>query len=809
MTPNDPQTANNLVDFLQDRVYPALDPALVLQDLAPRDKGRYYVVRCPKCDKREAYIYKDGFMLRCNRLNKCGYTTLLIDYLNGGVRARGADFAAAVRKLSNIAGVPLPERYARPRHDETDQAARLHGRVHLLEAFVALAGRALHDDDGQSARDYLQRRGFAPDQWETFEFGLCPKLAVVTSRLLAQGFSTGELEQSGLLHDARWEGRLVGPWRDRRGNAVNFWARAVTPDATPKYLYLKGGSKAVPFGMHLVKSKEVIVTEGIFDVLSLHARGLDNAVGLGGSQLGDEVPKSLRRCGVETATVHLDYDPVGDSRERTIAVAQKLHEAGLRVHVIDPEHPLYRSDAKKKMDPDLYAASHDKSGYDKLLASKTGWQNAAIALYAKGFTKKDGINQEKCLEEICKVIEKTHSPIARELVLEEAEKQTSVKKEILRKEVALISKKQNEETSRRQLLSLLQQQQHALNNTPVKNVVSSLLTKAQSIAFTFSEDDPQPFRVDSLVDKIRSSTRGKQTGWAPLDHKGIRFHPTELTVIAARTGHGKTTVLLSLLLNWMRDYPQETFLFNSYELPPESILLKLASMLTRDGGGEGWSYYEIKDYLQGKPRDEGYPPREELNHALATLRSWESRFVLAYRPTWNVHCLASYARRVHARAHGLGGVLIDYLQLIPPATQDLGRRDMEISAVARGLKALAIELDCPVITAAQIGRQALLGCERIPEGSFTSRRVQEAIQKRRPQLHHLREGGSEQEADLVLGLLNYRADYVGDHRETDEHHDTCGPLEINVLKNRFGELGTCKMTLEGTTGTIRPMEHRQ
>ena len=802
MTINDPQPPTSLVDFLRDRVYPALDPMLVLHDLAPKDKGTYYVVRCPKCDKREAYMYKDGFALRCNRLNKCGYTTLLIDHLNGGIRARGKDFVTAVRKLADMAGVPWPERYTQTHDDETDQAERLHGRVRLLEAFVALANRALHDDGGQPARNYLQRRGFAPDRWEELEFGRCPGLDRAASRLHAQGFAMNELERSGLLHDARWEGRLVGPWRDRRGNIVTFWARAVTPDATPKYLYLKGGSKTVPFGMHRVKGRDVIITEGIFDVLSLHARGVDNVVGLGGSQLADEMPAALRRCGVETVTVHLDYDPAGKSRERTIEVAGKLHEAGLHVHAVDPEHPLYRSDADKKMDPDLYATQHDKSDYDKLLASKTSWQNLAIALHSEGLDRKDDADQEKSLKEICKVIERTRSPIARELVLEKVEKQTSVNKDILRKEVALISEKRKEETSRNKLLTLLREQQHALHNTPAKVVVSSLLAKAQSIAFTFAGDDPQPFRVDKLVEKIRSSTGGKQTGWAPLDRKGIRFHPAELTVIAARTGHGKTTVLLSLLLGWMRNHPQETFLFASYELPPESILLKLASTLTRNGGGQGWSYYEIRDYLQEKPKDGGYPPPEELDQALETLRSWEPRFALAYRPTWDVHCLASYARNCHARAQGLGGVLIDYLQLIPAATQDLSRRDMEISAVARGLKALAIELDCPVITAAQIGRQALMGCERIPNAPFTSTVVQEAIQKRRPQLHHLREGGSEQEADLVLGLLNYRADYISDRQE-DEEHDTSGPLEINILKNRFGALGTCRMTLEGTTGTIR------
>ena len=82
--------------------------------------------------------------------------------------------------------------------------------------------------------------------------------------------------------------------------------------------------------------------------------------------------------------------------------------------------------------------------------------------------------------------------------------------------------------------------------------------------------------------------------------------------------------------------------------------------------------------------------------------------------------------------------------------------------------------------------------------------VQDSIRRRRPQLHHVREGGSEQEADLVLGLLNYRADYLaeqeGEERDRDEAH---GPFEVLGLKSRYGAAGIARLTWEGETGHLR------
>ena len=167
--------------------------------------------------------------------------------------------------------------------------------------------------------------------------------------------------------------------------------------------------------------------------------------------------------------------------------------------------------------------------------------------------------------------------------------------------------------------------------------------------------------------------------------------------------------------------------------------------------------------------------------------------------------LVGHAHRVAEQSNNrVGAVLVDYLQLVPPPPGQFDRRDIEVSTVARALKALAVDLNAPVVAAAQIGRQAAAQGEQIPAGSFGEEHVQTAIRKRRPQLHHLREGGSEQEADLVLGLLNYRADYLQESEDPDlAGREEPGPFEILTLKNRYGDLGLASLILDGRTGTIR------
>jgi replicative DNA helicase len=317
--------------------------------------------------------------------------------------------------------------------------------------------------------------------------------------------------------------------------------------------------------------------------------------------------------------------------------------------------------------------------------------------------------------------------------------------------------------------------------------------------------------VDHLIDRIKKFGGGKKFGWKLLDDRGVEVTPGDLALVAGRTGHGKTTVLFNLLIHWLDAHPGETLVFFSYEIPPEAVLLKMLSALTRHyGNGGGWSYHEVRRWMQ---RGDGQAPEgldvNDLRDALHTLQQWEERLIVIYRPDWNAEELCQHATHLSASVDKLGAVLVDYLQIVPPPPGEYDGRAVEVAIIARRLKRLAVKLDCPVVAAAQFSREAVQFGDWVPDGTLEDEKVLKAIAKRRPQLHHLNEGAGEQEADLVVGLLNYQADYLAACEDAGltqlarQETGNAGLFEIAIIKNRHGELGLAPLILEARTGYIR------
>jgi replicative DNA helicase len=320
-------------------------------------------------------------------------------------------------------------------------------------------------------------------------------------------------------------------------------------------------------------------------------------------------------------------------------------------------------------------------------------------------------------------------------------------------------------------------------------------------------EPPPPFSVERLDRESAITPAGRSSGWEALDELEVRFHAGELALLAARTGHGKSAALVGLLANWLEagEKTDELLVYYSAEEPELRLYHRLLALRTAKRGS-GWPVHEVRDFLRdprsrrdwaGKPKD--------LEAAKAELRAWEDRLLVVHRPAWTVDELAAHAQKLTERRN-VGAVLVDYLQRIPVGSR-ADRRDIEVSVVARRLKDLGEELDAPVVAAAQLNREAVPEKYRDRLKGKDYEAAKAVIRDARPELYHLREGGSEQEADLVLGLLNYAADF----RETERNTDRVPPVtrfEIGTLKARAGTAPGrwAVLAFEGRHGLLRDPE---
>ncbi len=254
-------------------------------------------------------------------------------------------------------------------------------------------------------------------------------------------------------------------------------------------------------------------------------------------------------------------------------------------------------------------------------------------------------------------------------------------------------------------------------------------------------------RIEKLYES-KGGVTGLPTGYPDLDRLTAGFQPSDLIILAARPSMGKTTFALNLASYAAVELKIPVIIF-SLEMSKEQLALKL---LCSEAGVDN------QRIRTGTLRDDDWP---RLSHALGRLS--DAMLFIDDSPGISAMEIRAKARRIKAE-HGLGLVIIDYLQLMQTRSRSENRQQ-EVSEISRSLKALARELDVPVIALSQL-----------------SRAVEQRADKK-PGLADLRESGSlEQDADIVCFL--YREDYY--NPETDRKNIT----ELIIAKQRNGPVGS-------------------
>lgn len=251
---------------------------------------------------------------------------------------------------------------------------------------------------------------------------------------------------------------------------------------------------------------------------------------------------------------------------------------------------------------------------------------------------------------------------------------------------------------------------------------------------------------------IQGSIVGLPTGFKTLDDKTSGLHKSDLIILAARPGMGKTAFALNIAAQSAIKADASVLIF-SLEMSQEQLGQRLIAMQARvESEKIKKGELDIKDW-------------DRINLALNELN--KTKIVIDDTPGVSIMEMRNKCRRLKAE-QGLDLIVVDYLQLM---TFD-GRADsrqQEISALSRHLKLLAREMECPVIVLSQLSR------------------APELRQDKRPMLSDLRESGSiEQDADIVIFL--YRDDYYNENTEKP------GVCEVHLAKHRSGAVDRVELT---------------
>ncbi|PTX59788.1 primary replicative DNA helicase [Kordia periserrulae] len=315
--------------------------------------------------------------------------------------------------------------------------------------------------------------------------------------------------------------------------------------------------------------------------------------------------------------------------------------------------------------------------------------------------------------------------------------------------------------------------------------VFSLLDKAESRLYEVTQGNIKKssetaqslvIQAKKKIEEIsnKEGLSGIPTGFTQLDKLTSGWQPSDLIIVAARPGMGKTALTLSMARNIAVDQNIPVAFF-SLEMASVQLITRLISSET------GLSSEKLRT---GKLAKHEW---EQLNVKVKGLE--KAPLFIDDTPSLSIFDLRAKARRL-ASQHGIKMIMIDYLQLMTAGgSQKGGNREQEISTISRNLKALAKELNVPVIALSQL-----------------SRAVETRGGSKRPLLSDLRESGAiEQDADIVSFI--YRPEYYKiEEWDDEERSPTEGQAEFIVAKHRNGGLDNIRLKFLGHLGKFDNLE---
>jgi DNA primase catalytic core len=735
----------------------------------------------------------------------------LIDYRSGSPaittylqnKGKASTWFEAIQYLSEKVGLDIPrEELSSEKLVELEET---YLKAKIFEAANSIfMGRLFDEQDERAishAKYLLEDRRYERVLREDsrIELGFIPSLQEIRTILVNNGYKEEDVKKC--FPHQNYVGTkncLTIPYRDHQGNIQGFAYRDIkhTKDnQNSKYIYTMG-LKRSDFLLGLKRQREIVLVEGLIDALFCQAIELRNVVALGGTSLNENQVKLALSLGVERITLCLDNDEAGQkATDAAIDLILKV-DKDIKLYVASLPEGYKDPDELLRDDKITAFLSSIDNAHTHLKYSLTKRLNSALksSKISECLDPISDIEREKLITDAIRIGSRAKGDLELELYKTDLNKILTpygITQATMGDVLGKAQAEREREKARVEIEKKLAQAQSHIKDGEVErayDIICGLSKQNNLLAPDGSYSSLlKPITENEVADKLRNKPDSIDTGYVlkkDKDEEKLLLPSGAITILAAPTNHGKTTLLINLALNVSQRADQKPAYLFSYEEDREAILLKTLNTyanieLSANNRRSIISYF--------KTGETGYFARgtEETfkNKKDSFFKDLVDTGKLSIHYTdYTVEDLVGAIKYLKSQ-DAIGSVFVDYMQLLKVKNYRGNSRVEELKEICLKLKDCAVETGLPIVLGAQFNREV------INTDKIHATNIGEA-------------GDIERIANLIIGFWN-RTKPELNNKDEDLGRVLFPKIFATVLKSRDSATGAkADFLFDGNTGKI-------
>lgn len=794
---------SKITDFLHEDLYPQLYGSID-RVFTEHDFKRY-----PGGWRSKTYLDGKAHNSRADKtvitqqapgriLEQGGDCMSLVDYV---IRRDGVDFIQAVRTLAQAVGLELPAGDISPEYKE---------RQSLLEDCNSYFIHCLTTAKGSDkVRAYLNERDYSEAEINAMELGYIADQAKLFKHLQDRGHSERLIEDAITIDkDSRIGSSHVLTIAYRHGGTIKGFKFRAIEEATPKYLNTSGLDRSGGFfNLSGIKGdKDLVIVEGELDSLHATVKGIDNVVATGGSSINEVQVRDAIRRGAKSFTLCFDTEP-GKERQTEIAVNRAI-EVILGAEVNRVSIVILPNLGGAKTDPDSYIKAAGKDAFIDLVREAAPYFEYRLQLIIDKYARiqdqrPDGLLNGKdvsnLLEDVIQTALKITDPIDRDRFKKafidlEGIQNYGITEKALSDTLDKITTTRERQAQARDLGELINKASELHSLGEVGRALEILEDRLGEVRLKDKATEFSslliPVSEAEIKKRLATKPESLDTGYK-IEGEELLLPSGAITVIAAPTSHGKTTLLLNMAITISKAYPDKETYFFGFEEDGDTILLNALNTyidedISKNNRRSITSYYSTgsQEFMTPGARETFTKRKEAFFSELVQTKRLNIRYT-----DYDTDTLIDAIRFLHKNANP-AAIFIDYIQLLnlPEGKYTTYSRQQEMKKICDKLKDVAVKTGLPIVLGAQFNREV------VSHLKIHATKIGEA-------------GDIERVANLILGLWNTNFDAEGTEGELKEINklksEYPNSLFTKILKNRGGRVGLEDiLDFNGNTGKI-------